>query len=147
LVVRSRAPKIGIFTDISPVADMRLHSIRIEGQPNFKDLSPLKKLSLTSLQVPGTGVESLDSINGSLLEELNISHSLVRDLLPLQSMPKLKELDCSGCPIDSLEPLVATSIQDLMADIRTDRDREVLRKMKHLKIVNQEPLQKFLSRQ
>jgi len=41
----------------------------------------------------------------------------------------LRILDCAGCPIESLEPLAATPLQQLQLDFCPDRDAAALKRL------------------
>lgn len=133
----------GSFTDVSPLAGLRLYRLSLMNNRELTDLSPLKGDALTVLILSNTGVTSLDAVNGRLLEELRIADTAIHDLTPLRSMPRLHTFDCAGCIIDSFEPLEATSIRNLRGTFKPERDYPVLRKLTRLTQINGMPAREF----
>jgi hypothetical protein len=86
------------------------------------DLSPLKGLALTKLNISHSTVKDLSPLKGMPLQSLEFFSAAVKDLSPLAGMP-LTDLQCSNNPISDLEPLrgmrlqwfkcMGTSIRDL----------------------------------
>ena len=129
-------PGGGTLTDLSPLAGMPLKYLTLHDQTRLSDLSPIRECPLVHLDVRRTAVESLADVPGEWLEELAVSGSKVRDLSLVARMPRLRNLECAGCPIESLEPLAGTGVRSLLADVRTQRDLSVLKRMPRLERVN-----------
>ncbi|MBA4191648.1 MAG: hypothetical protein C0467_27020 [Planctomycetaceae bacterium] len=136
-------PDGGNLTDLSPLAGMPLKYLTLHDQRNLRDLSPLKGCPLVHLDVRRTAVDSLADVPGEWLEELAVTGSKVRDLSAVARMPRLRKLECDGCPIESLEPLAGTGLRSLLADIRTHRDLTVLKRMPNIERVNNVSLAEF----
>jgi len=61
-------------------------------------------------------------------------------------MSTLRILDCTGCFIDSLEPLARTSIQELFIDFQPERDTAPLKRIVSLRKINGVPAVQFWSK-
>jgi hypothetical protein len=97
-------------TDISPVRALeRLRSLRCAGIWNgrvkkFSDLSPLKGMPLTSIDLTDTSVADLSPLQGMKLVNLSFRRTWVNDLWPLKGMP-LTEINVSETGVSDLSPL------------------------------------------
>lgn len=101
--------------NISPVAALRgLKTLNCSGsgQGRLTDLSPLQGMSLTHLQVTGTGVHDLWPLNGMSLALLHLHHTQVADLSPLKGMP-LKDLNIDNTPVTNLKSLAGLKLESL----------------------------------
>ncbi len=75
----------------------------LDGLQQVRDLSPLKGMPLSSLNISGLQVHDLEPLRGMPLVDLKLAHCrLVRDLGPLR-----------GMPLNSLEMYGATAVSDL----------------------------------
>ena len=115
------------LSDISPLRDMPVTKLMINGNPHLKDLSPLancplsvlyandipdlvdlaplKGKNLTILEVGGTGVKDLRSLAGiKTLTQLSIGGTAVSDLTPIHQCP-LRMIKASISRVRDLEPL------------------------------------------
>jgi WD40 repeat protein len=92
-------------TDLSPVRFLvGLKVLRCTNGP-LSDLSPLKVLPLTTLDLHGTQVRDLTPLKGMPLTALHLWHcSQVQDLEPLKGMP-LTDLYMNGSQVRDLMPL------------------------------------------
>jgi serine/threonine protein kinase/formylglycine-generating enzyme required for sulfatase activity/WD40 repeat protein len=95
--------------DISPVRALtRLQSLDMRGSANNKgslaDLTPLRGMPLTELDVGSNPVQDLSPLNGMPLKKLHLAHTRVTDLASLKGMP-LEGLDLWGWPGTDLAPL------------------------------------------
>jgi Leucine-rich repeat (LRR) protein len=83
-------------------------------QPVVSDLTRLKGIPLSALDLRGTKVESLEPLRGMSLVWLNISGCIsIHDLGPLKGMPlKLLEMEWLG-EVTSLEPLRGMPLERL----------------------------------
>jgi hypothetical protein len=136
-------PDGGNLTDLAPLTGLPLKYLTLHDQARLRDLSPLKGMPLVHLDVRRSAVDSLADVPGEWLEELAVTGSKVSDLSAVARMPRLRKLECDGCPIGSLEPLAATGITSLLADVRTSRELSVLKRMRHLERVNDVSLAEF----
>lgn len=137
-------PAGGNLTDLSPLAGLPLKYLTLHDQTHLKNLSPLKGCPLVHLDVRRTAVDSLADVPGEWLEELAITGSRVSDLSAIARFPRLRRIECNGCPLASLEPLAGTGVKALLADVRTARDLDVLKRMPHLEKVNEVSAAEFL---
>lgn len=130
--------------NISAMAKMSsLRKLRLTGAP-VADLSPLKKLKLTHLDLRDTPVSNLAALKGLPLEHLDISHTKVTDISPLAGMP-LKHLDLGGTPVKDLTPLNGMPL----AYLKLSKDGayaglDALRKIKGLTTVGDTPIEAWL---
>lgn len=140
---RGSAPGLGILTDLSPLSGLTLKELHCRNNPLLRDLSPIRLDSLEFLDASYTSLESLSGLTSAPLHTLKIIGTPVTDLGPVSRMPKLKTLDFTDCPIADFEPLVATSVRELRANVRTERDAAALRRVKTLEYVNRVPAKEF----
>jgi hypothetical protein len=95
--------------DLSPVqvcGDLKrlVHRSKSYAIAYLCDLSPLKGLKLTHLDVAKSNVMDLSPLEGMPLEYLDCSQTLVTDLSPLRKMP-LRVLRFEGTAVTDLSPL------------------------------------------
>jgi hypothetical protein len=114
-------------TDIAPVRALTgLQTLRCRGSGRGKgqlaDLSPLKGMPLTVLNITGTRVS---------------------DLSPLRDM-KLTTLHCGDTKVADLAPVKGMPLKELWGDFRPERDAEILRSIKTLEKINDKPVAEFL---
>ena len=96
-------------TDLSPVrALLRLHTLACKGgglhKGRLADLSPLKGMGLTDLNIDETLVANLSPLKDMKLKSLSLFNTPVSDLSPLDGTD-LTALFCGGTRIFSLAPL------------------------------------------
>lgn len=114
--VVTHAKLIGAAKDISPLrAWPALESLDAAGLASLNDIGPLQGLKLKRLKLYHTKVRDLSPLTGMPLEYLNIHVTEVSDLEPIRGMSSLKELELTGCPIVSLEPLRGSNLETLYA--------------------------------
>lgn len=101
----------GRLTDLSPLKDMQLTDLNVGWTP-VADLSPLKRTPIRTLHCNNTLVSDLGPLADSPLTELHIVATRVSDLTPLKGC-KLMFLDCSATNIDNLSPLQGMPLKDL----------------------------------
>ena len=107
--------KKGKLSDLSPLKDLPLTSLEV-GYNRIRDLTPLKGMRLTYLVVYiCPNVSDLSPLEGMPLSRLSIGATSVRDLSPLKGM-KLTWLNIWTCPIPDLEPLKGMPINYLNID-------------------------------
>lgn len=90
--------------------------------PDVSDITGLRGLPITALDLRGTKVTDISGVRGLPLESLAISDTKVTDLSPLKGCP-LKHLQCEYNP---------------------ERDREVLKSITTLETVNYKPAKEVL---
>jgi WD40 repeat protein len=113
LTVRS-----GNVRDISPVRALsKLRTLdcrpKVQGKSQLTDLSPLKDMKITGLQIEGTMVSDLSPLKNSALTSLSCRHTPVNDLAPLRGL-RLRELDCSASNVADLSPLEGMPLTKLI---------------------------------
>jgi serine/threonine protein kinase/Leucine-rich repeat (LRR) protein len=108
-------------SDISPVRGFtKLRSLNCYSNKGYTkqglltDLSPLRGMPLTSLNIISSPVSDLSPLNGMPVTELNIERTQVSDLRPLKGMP-LRALNLYGTPVADLTPLKGMPLVSLMA--------------------------------
>jgi hypothetical protein len=158
-------------TDIWPVRAFRglkkLRCVGFERNGKLADLTPLRGLLLGVLDCNNTQVSDLTPLAGMPLAELGVHHTRVRDLSPLAGMP-LQHLNCSHTQVADLAPLKGLKLLSLYLDetrvadlsplrgmplkrlhvrglsFPLSRDREVLRSLAELEVINSDPAADFL---
>ncbi|MCX6900488.1 MAG: protein kinase [Verrucomicrobia bacterium] len=138
--------------DLSPLRELSgLRRLQLSPWPGqaakgaLSDLSPLKGLSLQTLNCANTQVSDLLPLYGMKLEVLQCNNTAVSDLLALEEMP-LMLLNCSGTRVTDLSPLGTLSLKELMCDFVPDRDSDLLRGIKTLEKINGLPTPAFWMR-
>lgn len=107
------------------------------------DLSPLKGMSLTSLDCARTLVSDLSPLKGMPLTSLNCRGTLVSDLSPLKGKP-LEKLMFHETLVTDLSPLKGLPLKELSYDMKPERDTEILRSIKTLEKINGQPVANVL---
>lgn len=102
---------IQTITDISLLKN--LNELALVYQ-NISDISPLKDLNLTFLNIEGNFISDISPLDGMpALKELFASYNPVSDLSPLSSLHTLKRLSLQRVPVSDITPL--TEMQALEA--------------------------------
>lgn len=118
---------VDYVSDISPVRVLdQLIVLKCAGSGPGKgylsDLSPLKGLRLTNLDLWGTQVKDLSPLEGMPIEMLNVGHTPVSDLSPLKQLSRQSRwgpeplkftLHCDNTPISDLSPLKGMKLKHL----------------------------------
>ena len=138
--------------DLSPLRELKgLKRLQLSPWPGqtakgvLSDLSPLKGMSLQTLNCANTQVSDLLPLYGMKLEVLQCNNTAVSDLLALEEMP-LTLLNCSGTRVTDLSPLGALPLKELLCDFVPDRDSDLLRGIKALEKINGLPAPAFWMR-
>jgi serine/threonine protein kinase/Leucine-rich repeat (LRR) protein len=137
--------------DISPLRALKaLERLECTGsserQGKLADLSPLRGLPLTWLEIADNPVSDLSPLRGMPLTELNCRRTQVEDLSPLDGM-KLNGLDVWKAPVSDLGPLRGMPIKVLLCHETNVADLSPLQGMpltvltlQHTKVTNLAPL-------
>jgi Leucine-rich repeat (LRR) protein len=127
-------------SDLSPLAGMSsLRRLRLDHNP-VRDLSPLRGLKLTHLDLRGTDVKDLSPLKGMPLQRLVLDQTPAEDLRPLLGMP-LQHLDIDGTPAGDLTPLTGMPLTYLKLNIAAPyRDFRLLGDIKTLKTIGDVPM-------
>jgi len=94
----------GLF-DLTPLRGMPLNILDISGNGSITDLSPLADLPLTTLRARGVSATDLRPLEKMPLGELDLAGTKISDLRPLASLTSLRVLKLDGTPISDLSPL------------------------------------------
>jgi serine/threonine protein kinase len=106
---------------LSHLQDLRCPGESADRRSQFKDLSPLQGLKLTSLHFPYSVVSDLSPLRGMPLKQLGMHNSMVEDLTPLAGMA-LEELNCDETPLRDLAPLKGMPLKILLCGRTQIRD-------------------------
>ena len=102
----------GPLSDVSPLKGMPLTWLNLD-DTQARDLSPLTGMPLTRLELKSTQVSDLEPLKGMSLTSLSLwGCSRVRDLKPLKGMP-LTRLNLYNCQVQDLEPLEGMPLTSL----------------------------------
>lgn len=140
---RGSAPGHGTVTDLSPLSELNLKELHCRNNPGIRNLSPIRLDRLEFLDASYTGLESLSGLTKAPLVTVKIAGTPIHDLGPVRRMSRLRALDCTGCPITNFQPLTATPLRELTANIEADRDATVLNRIRTLEKINGKPVKEF----
>jgi serine/threonine protein kinase len=135
------------IVDITPVRagpgllDLRCHG-SAPGKGILVDLSPLRGLSLTRLNVNDNRINDLTPLKEMALTSLSCSDTKVSDLAPLKGMP-LTRLCVEQTQVTDLSPLKGMPLIHLRLDFKAERDAEILRSIKTMDAINDQPVAEF----
>ena len=113
---------------LSSLKGIAVEYISLRGCKNITDLSPLKGMALTGLNLQGTGVTDLSPLESMPLKTLTLYGLKVKDLSPLAKMP-LTYLAASGTRVEDLTPLKDMPLQRLVLNRTGVRDLRPLKGM------------------
>jgi hypothetical protein len=115
---------------------MPLTTLSLFGCTLVKDLSPLKGMSLTTLNLRECSVQDLTPLKGMPLTFLHLGVCYrVQDLTPLKGM-RLKTLFLFNTAISDLTPLDGMELEDIRLTPKTiTKGMVILRQMKSLKTI------------
>jgi Leucine-rich repeat (LRR) protein len=111
---RCSTPGNGKLSDLSPLKGLKLTTLDVTCT-QVSDLSPLQGMPLTSLTLNGcTQARDLSPLKGLKLATLYVNNTQVSDLSPLQRMP-LTGLDLTSCPqVEDIRPLKGLKLTTLI---------------------------------
>ncbi|HEY1191877.1 MAG TPA: protein kinase [Gemmata sp.] len=143
-VVRCRgsAPGRGVLTDLSPLSELKLKELHCRNNPGLRNLTPIRLDGLEFLDASFTGLDTLAGLTKAPLVTIKIAGAPIRDLGPVRKLPRLRTLDCTGCPITDFRPLTAAPLRELSANVRAE-DAAVLNRIKTLEKLNGKPVKEF----
>src|SRR5262249_49164983 len=104
--------------------------------------SPLQKMPLTQLCCGSTRVADLSPLRGMALGKLYCDNTLVSDIRALEGMP-LTVLWCHNARVRDLSPLRGMPLRELRCDFKPERDADILRSIKTLETINEQPAADF----
>lgn len=143
---RGSAPGFGILTDLSPLSELKLKELHCRNNPGLWNLSPIRLDNLEFVDASYTSLETLSGLTKAPLVTLKIDGTPIKDLGPARRMSKLRAFYCTGCPITDFEPLTNIPLRELHADVRAERDAEVLSRIETLVKINGLPVNEFWKR-
>jgi Leucine-rich repeat (LRR) protein/tRNA A-37 threonylcarbamoyl transferase component Bud32 len=149
--------------DLSPLRGLPLEWLNI-GFTTVDDLSPLRSVPLASLTLHNCSVRELSGLRGVRLKELRFGgwssqisdlsplegmplqtlyfqQTQVRDLAPLRTLP-LRDFRYGLQVVSDLSPLKDAPLETFEGDFNAWRDADVLRGIKTLKTINNQPAEK-----
>ena len=138
------------LTDISPVAALRqlrlfLCNANPQSRSQLADISPLRGLPLTNLELNETEVGDLSPLAGMPLIYLHLHCPKVKDLSPLKGM-KLTRLCCGTTHVTDLSPLRGMKLEWFVCDsslFKSSENLAVLRAMTTLNTICHKPAAQF----
>ena len=152
----------GQLADLTPLKGMRLTELHCHST-KVADLSPLEGMPLTILLCNATQVSDLSPLKGMKLKRLNCGETHVSDLSPLKDM-NLMMLACYNTQVSDLSPLQGMHLHTLFCrhtkvsdfsplsgmhiaiinfDFKPHRDTRLLRSLKALETINEQPAAEF----
>jgi len=127
--------------DLTPIRECPVGSLTLDGTL-VSNLTPLHEMPLSFLSCIGTKVGDLTPLRDKALAVLRLNDTAVKDLAPLRRMP-LTELWIQHTKVTDLSPLKTMPLQALKADIKPERDAAILRDIKTLATINDQPAAEF----
>lgn len=135
LHVHGSAPGKGKLVSLHTLGNLKLIELDC-GACQIADLSPLKDMPLTYLNVSGnTRVSDLGPLAKMSLTQLNVADTQVNNLEPLRKL-KLTSLTCYGTEVIDLSAIKEMPLTGLSCDFQPARDLETLRAIPTLKKLN-----------
>ncbi len=102
----------GKVSDLSPLKGMPLETLYLPGMKT-DDLTALSDMkNLRDLDISSTAISDLSALKGLKLTGLNLAGTQVSDLSPLKGM-KLLGMTCSGSNVSDLSPLNGMPLREL----------------------------------
>lgn len=128
----------GVLTDLTPLRGLSLTVLDLNNNGDLADLSPVQDMPLQELYVQRTALRDLDATSKMKLVHLNCSLTRVSDLRPLKGMP-LVTLYLDGTRVTDLAPLHGAPLKIL--NVRTlmlnaERVQPVIQSLTQLESVN-----------
>jgi len=103
----------GKLSDLSPLKGLSLTTLNCD-DTQVSDLSPLEGMPLDWLECIRTNVATLSALKGMPLSHLDFGFTKVSDLSPLQKNTTLKSLWFDGAPVSDLKPLAGLSLVSII---------------------------------
>jgi hypothetical protein len=130
-------------TELSPLEGMPLTELNLYGATQLRNLSPLKGLPVQSLNLGRTQVSELAPLKEMMtLRDLVLDETPVTDLSMLKSLP-LKALRIRAAQVSDLAPLKGMPLKQIWLDPPSAQNAEVLRSLKDLEQINDQPAADF----
>jgi hypothetical protein len=156
------------ISDLNAVSGMRLNVLMcgwtkipdlaaLQGMPitilhcnstMISDLSPLQGMQLDDLRCQSTRILSLETLRGVSIKALDCQKNKISEIEPLRGMTNLAVLDISMTSVTDFSPLKETlNLKVLKFSLPTGNNAGVLREVKSLERINDQPAAEFLKRQ
>jgi serine/threonine protein kinase/formylglycine-generating enzyme required for sulfatase activity/Leucine-rich repeat (LRR) protein len=119
--------------DLKPLAGMRLANFEAYVCPEVADLTPLRGMPITRLNVGLTRVQDLSPLKGMKLDWLNLYGTRVTSLEPLRGMP-LKTLNIEGNDVTDLKALEGIELESI--NLTPKNITQGLELLRNLKTIN-----------
>jgi len=113
--LKNLALRSSMITDLSPLRGLSLTWLDMTSSP-VADLSPLRGMPLTCLRVRNTRVRDLSPLAGMPLDELDCTSIPARDISVLSSCRALTQVYLSHMQLRTLESLRGLPLTDLRCD-------------------------------
>jgi len=110
--VQEANPQAGNLSSLYDVNDEGIE-LDLSSNPELSDITPLRGLPLTKLNLAKTRVRELEPLRRMPLRFLNLSDCPVDDIGALEGMP-LEELNLSNCRVKNMRPLKDAPLNTLM---------------------------------
>lgn len=121
--------------DLSPLRDMKITKLNLQS-PTLNNLRSLKGAPLTDLVLSSPKIEDLSPLKGMALKKLHLRCPKVTNVSALKGMP-LKTLSILDSNIRDITPLEGAALSFLLLHAeRLPKGMEVLRRMKTLEQIN-----------
>ncbi|MBI5685679.1 MAG: hypothetical protein HZC54_11415 [Verrucomicrobia bacterium] len=127
-------PHARTLADLSPLRGLPLTELDCRDS-QVSNLTPLAGMPLETMRCAGTRVSDLSPLKDAPLKWLDVSHSSVSNLAPL-AKSQLCFLNCIGTRVADLSPLSDLPLEELHCDIKNDRDRLLVLRIRTLKKLN-----------
>jgi hypothetical protein len=132
-----------IITDLSPLRELPLTHLCLQGCYGIADFSPLGDMSLTWLNLCRTKITDLTSLAGLSLSHLDLHRTRTTDLRPLKGVP-LRSLDIRFTWITDVSPLGRMPLEELsFYPSRIACGLDPLRGVGSLATINRRPAEAF----
>ncbi|MCX6907053.1 MAG: protein kinase, partial [Verrucomicrobia bacterium] len=132
------------ISDLTPVRGCPITSLYMEGT-QVTSLTLLNDMALTVLHCGSNRITDLLPLRDKALTSLRVNDTGIKDLAPLRRMP-LTELWIQNTKVSDFSLLRAMPLQALKADIVAERDAAILRDIKTLTTINDQPAAEFLKK-
>ncbi|HBJ33578.1 MAG TPA: hypothetical protein DDZ51_02220 [Planctomycetaceae bacterium] len=130
-------------TNLLPLNGMKLTEFYCD-HTRIADLGPIAGMPLEHVRCHDTLISSLEPLQGAPLQSLECHRSEVADLSPLEGMTQLLGLNILSTKVTDLSPLKELPrLKLLYCDFIEERDSSILRSLKSLETINDNPVAIF----
>ena len=135
-----------MIADLSPLTELPLTHLCLQGCYEITDFSPLKDMSLTWLNLCGTRITDLSPLARLSLSHLDLHRTRTADLSPLKGLP-LRSLDIRFTKVTDLSPLGRMPLEKLsFYPSRISCGLDDLRGIESLATINRRAAETFWTR-